>query len=484
MRLCASTGQTIAIRQVLPDAQMVGATEVSFTRCRCRPSDVRPGDLFVVLYPPGARRDAALQQALTRGCAAVLADHPLETLPVPVIYVSNAREAFGRISHALADYPARKLHVIGVTGAYGKTTTACLLTRVLVEAGFNTGMLSTLGYFEGEESTFPRETTPPADELALSLARMVENHCTHAVIEVTGKAIRERYLAGTELDAAVLVNTDAESKADHRNSYFHVLEWLKPEGVAIVNADDSGCRSWLSGLAHPALTVGLQMPAEIKGREISRQLGEEIFYLIAGEETFPVRTRMFGRHHILSCLAAAAVGLVYQIPVEVIVKALESVDQIPGRLQPVLAGQPFSVFVDAADSTQAIRATLTTIRPLVSGRLICVAHPPRRCQGDTAAWVQTLEELADVIVLTLPGVGEGHTNLLAAGAKHLRDRRRAMLLPDRTEAIGWALTQARPGDCVLLLGNGHRLWKATRNGELIVDDYRFVRQWLEQEYPA
>lgn len=487
MRLCASTGQSIALRQLLPDAHVVGAQDVPLSGCRCHPREVRPGDLFVLLHPPGARRDAALEQALLRGCAAVVSDQPLSGVSVPVIYVSDAREAFGRISHALAGYPARKLHAVGVTGAFGKTTTACLVTRVLVQAGLPTGMLSTLGYFEGEESSFPRETTPPADELARSLARMVENRCTHAVVEVSEKALGQRYLAGMEFDSAVVINTGSrlgrEPQTAEGNGWLAILEWLKPEGFAVLNADDGGCRSALSQVGHPTLTVGLQNAAEIKGREIERHLGEEIFYITAGGETFPVRTRMFGRHHILSCLAAAAVGLVYQIPLEVIVKALESLDQIPGRLQPVFAGQPFSVFIDAARAVASLQATLGTIRPLVSGRLICVATPPERAQLELATWMELVQKFADLAVLTLAGAGEGHINGLNAAARHVSDRQRVVVLPERTEAIGYALTQARAEDCVVILGNGHRLWKATADGGLLVDDYRFVRQWLRQEFP-
>lgn len=487
MRLCASTGQSIALRQLLPDAHVVGGQDVPLTGCRCQPREVRPGDVFVLLHPRGARREAALQQALVRGCAAIVSDQPLSGVSVPVIYVPDAREAFGRISHALAGYPARKLHAIGVVGAFGKTTTACLVTRVLVQAGFPTGMLSTLGYFEGEESSFPRETTPPADELARSLARMVENQCTHAVVEVSEKALCERYLAGMEFDSAVIINTAArdgrELKSIDGKGWLDILEWLKPEGFMVLNADDGGCRTALSRVGHPTLTIGLQNAAEIQGREIERHLGEEIFYITAGGETFPVRTRMFGRHHILSCLAAAAVGLVYQIPLEVIVKALESLDQIPGRMQPVFGGQPFSVFIDAAQAVPSLQATLETVRPLVRGRLICVATPPERAQVNLSAWMELLEKFADLAVLTLPGVGDGQVNALNAAARYVADRQRVIVLPERTEAIGYALTRAQADDCVLILGNGHRLWKATGDGDLLVDDYRFVRQWLRQEFP-
>lgn len=484
MRLCASTGEAIALRQILPDAQILSSQDIPLRGCRCNPREVKPGDLFVLVQPEGPDREPALEQALTRGCAAVVSDRPLPGLSVPVVYVADAREAFGRIVHALAGYPSQKLNVIGVTGALGKTTAALLITRVLFQAGYQPGMLTTLGYFEGEESSFPKETTPPAHELAASLARMVDSACTHAVVEVSPKALRENFTAGTEFDAVVVLNTDDPLQdRSARDQWFQLLDGLKPEGFAVLNSDDGGCRARLARVEQPTLTIGLNSAAEIQGWEISRFLGEEVFYIIAGGESFPLRTRLFGRHHITHCLAAAAVGLVYQIPLETIVKALESVDQIPGRLQPVLAGQPFSVFVDAAESLAALKNTLETVRPLVQGRLICVVNPPRQRDGEAGAVLEILNQTADLAVLTRPGHGESSSVPLNQWAKQVRNNSRFVVVPERMEAIGWALTQARPEDCVLLLGNGHRLWRATAEVGLMVDDYRFARQWLRNEFP-
>jgi len=365
MKLCSRAGTTITLQQLLPDIQVFGDGELEVGACHSQPSRIRPGDLFALLHPPGPRRDAAIEQAVARGCAAILSEDALPGLSVPVICVSDIRTAYGRICHALHGFPAQKLGVIGVTGTYGKTTTSCLIARILVQAGYSVGMLTSLGYFEGEESVFPTETTPGPEELAQRLARMADNECTHAVVEVSGKAIKQRYLAGLELDMAVFLNDETDRVSCHngRCNWFSLVNHLRPEGLAIFNADDTRCRAALAEIEHPALTVGIHAAAEIKAREIQRHLGEETFYVCVGDETFPVRTKMFGRHHIRNCLAAVAVGLTYQVPMEVIVQALESVDQIPGRLQPVLGGQPFSVFIDAAETPASLSAAFQAIRP-------------------------------------------------------------------------------------------------------------------------
>ena len=485
MKLCPRFGTTITLQQLLPDIQVFGEGELEVAACHSQASRIKPGDLFVLLYPPGPRREAAIEQALQRGCAAILSEDVLVGLSVPVICVSDVRAAYGHICQALHGFPSQKLGVIGVTGSYGKTTTACLVARILVQTGHSVGMLTSLGYFEGEDSIFPKETTPGPEELAQRLARMADNGCTHAVVEVSEKALKQKYLAGLELDTAVFLNDDRsrDDSSDARRHWFSLLSNLRAEGLAIFNADDPRCRAVLAETDHPALTVGIQATAEIKAREISRHLGEEIFYICVGDESFPVRTRMFGRHHISNCLAAVAVGLAYQVPMEVIIQALESVDQIPGRLQPVLGGQPFSVFVDAADTPHALSVTLQAVRSQVQGRLICVASLPRNCRHDLAKWLELLDGQCDLAVLTLGDPGGEEPTALSTLAADLGKSPRRVVLPDRTEAIGWALTQAKQEDCVLIVGNGHRQWRPLKDSDLTVDDYQFTRQWLRQEFP-
>ncbi|MGQ9505659.1 MAG: Mur ligase family protein [Thermogutta sp.] len=485
MKLCSRVGTTITLQRLLPNIQVFGDGEVEVAACHSQPSRIRPGDLFVLLHPPGPRREAAVEQAVRRGCAAILSEDILVGVNVPVICVSDVRTAYGHICQALHGFPAQKLSVIGVAGSYGKTTTACLVARILVQAGHSVGMLTSLGYFEGEESTFPPETTPGPEDLALRLARMLDNGCTHAVVEVSGKAIKQQYLAGLELNTVVFLNDDVNAvySGSGRVNWFSLLNDLRAEGLAIFNADDSRCRAALAETNHPALTVGVQSAAEIKAKEIRRHLGEEIFYICLGDESFPVRTRMFGRHHIRNCLAAAAVGLAYQVPMEVIVQALESVDQLPGRLQPVLAGQPFSVFVDAAETPQALAVVLQAVRPQVEGRLICVASLPRSPRHELTKWLELLHQECDLAVLTLNDPGREDPAIFSTFSVETKKVLQRITLPDRAEAIGWALTQAKEKDCVLIVGNGHRQWRPVKGNDLEVDDYQFTRQWLRQEFP-
>ena len=118
--------------------------------------------------------------------------------------------------------------------------------------------------------------------------------------------------------------------------------------------------------------MGIESPAEITAVPVEQCISEQTFLLTAGSETVPVRTQMIGTHHIYNCLAAAAVGLAYGIELTTVVRGLESVGHVPGRLERIECGQPFGVFVDFAHTPDALTGVLKTLRQVTSGRLICV----------------------------------------------------------------------------------------------------------------
>ena len=149
MQVCPDLGHVVSLRGLLPDGELIGADDVGISGCTCDSRRVRRGDLFVALVGNHCNGNDFIDEAIHRGCAAVLSDRPLPDCPVPCCVVSNVREAHGRVCHTLAGNPSRKLKLIGVTGTNGKTTTSCLIAGILTAADYRTGVLGTLGYLDG-----------------------------------------------------------------------------------------------------------------------------------------------------------------------------------------------------------------------------------------------------------------------------------------------------------------------------------------------
>ena len=428
-----------------------------------------------------------IAEAAARGCTAVVSQRPAPPdCGLTWCTVPNAREAYGRVCQTLAGSPTRHLKLIGVTGTNGKTTTSCLIAGVLTAADHRVGVLGTLGYLDGRFVEPATHTTPPPDRLAALLARMVRNECSHAVMEVSSHGLDQARVAGAWFDAACVTNVTHDhldyhaSLRNYRLAKARLFDHLADEGFVVLNADDAGSAGYLRQLNCPTLTVGIRQAAEITALPIEQCMSQQTFLLTAGRETVPVQTQMIGTHHIYNCLVAAAVGLAYGIELTTVVRGLESVGHVPGRLERIECGQPFGVFVDFAHTPDALTGVLQTLRQVTSGRLICVfgAGGGRDCQKRPLMG-RAVEQGAQVAILTNDNPRhEDPQTIIRNVLEGFCIPAAVEVIPDRVEAIRRGLAIARPGDCVLIAGKGHEKYQIVGDEHLPLDDCEVAREWL------
>jgi len=442
--------------------------------------------LFVAML--GAENDGHdhIASAIEQGARAVLAEQWIPTGNVPFCVVEDSREALGRVCHALAGHPAERVPVIGVTGTNGKTTTSCLIASILRMAGQLPALAGTLGYCDGRRTRPAPLTTPPAPLLADWLARSEQRGATHAVLEISSHALAQRRTAGFDLDVACVTNVRRDhldfhgTIANYKAAKARLFSQLRDGGVAVLNLDDAACREFLPTIPGPALTYGMHSEAEVTATVIERHRSEQTFLLTAGADTAPVRTAIIGDHHVANCLAAATVGLVYGINLDTIVRGIERITTMPGRLERIECGQPFSAFVDYAHTPDALEQVLKTLRQVCSGRLICVfGAGGERDRAKRPLMGRAVEQGADVAIIT---DDNPRREKPAAIADHIvrgfKRPRSAVVIHDRTKAIHTALAAAEPGDCVLVAGKGHESAQIIGSQRYEFDDREVVRQWL------
>ncbi|MEX0710908.1 MAG: UDP-N-acetylmuramoyl-L-alanyl-D-glutamate--2,6-diaminopimelate ligase, partial [Pirellulales bacterium] len=401
-------------------------------------------------------------------------------------------QAFGRLCQSLAGDPSRRLKVVAITGTNGKTTTSYLAASVLSAAGFQPGIVGTLGYADGVEVARAPWTTPPAPVLATWLARMLANGCTHAVLEASSHGLAQSRLAGVELDVGCVTNVrhdhlDYHGTLDqYRAAKARLLDHLLPEAIAIVNADDEVAAGYLAHFDGPVLSVGIDAAAEVAATLVEQHISEQTFLLTVGSQTVPVRTTLIGRHNVYNCLVAAAVGLAYGIDLATVVRGLETITTIPGRLERLECGQPFGVFVDYAHTADALAGCLATLRGVTSGRLICVfGAGGDRDPSKRPLMGRAVSGAADVAVITNDNPrSEPPREIVAGILSGFEHPSAARVILDRAEAIGWALAQARAGDCVLIAGKGHEREQLVGDERIACDDRQLARERLYSSSPV
>ena len=453
---------SISLRELFPHAHIFHSPNDIFVETLCSDSRrVRTGDLFVAMM--GRERDGHdhVVEALENGAGAVLTERLLP-ISAPQCVVEDTRVAHARLCLELAGRPDRQLRVTGVAGTAGKTVTSLLMASILKESGRRVGLTSTIGYCDSEDLAPAVETTPRSPQLATWLGRMAENGCRDAVIELDHRALGDRRASAVPLHTAVLTNLRRPSRELMQGDAYEVycrrnrqvFQQLADDGVVILNADDEQSMAMASSIGHGLLTVGVRNDADLTAKVLERNRGEQLFLLRAGTDSAPVRTRMLGDFHVHNCLLAAAAGLRLGLTLEQIVRGLEALDRVPGRLDRVVAGQGCGVFLDSSQETATLADNLRELRKVTPGRVICVfSGHPAEDETVCAARGRVVERGADYGLVT------GHQLGAKASLQTMHDvldgwqaPERAHLMPSREQAIRWALQQARDDDTVFVAG--------------------------------
>ncbi len=485
MRSFCPRPQGVSLAEILPKSHFFGGSSIHVSACCDTARLCRPGDLFVAIATPELDGHDDVEEAVRRGAAAILAERPLP-VAVPTCVVRDSRAAFGNVCHALAGDPSQQLRSVGISGSHGKTVTSILVTSILEAAGDPVAVWNSLGSCDGfqVQARSNRVVSPP--DLARWLATSRDHGCTHAVLEASSVNLASRRWDGVQLDAAILTNVRRSNLDFHgsvwnyRRAEKRLLDHLKPEGFAVINADDPGCIAMASQTHRPLITFGCDKPAEVTARRLEQHHGRQSFLLSAGRESILVRSAMVGEAHLSNCLAAAAVATVLGIDLPTIARGLEAVRCVPGRMESVCQGQDFPVYLDTLTTPDAVAMMLQSLRSVTRKRLICVLGVPTdRDVSDLPRFGRILERMADTCILTAAD-RRGKLPLEAAhGVLDGFDRAAvAQLIPDRDRAIAWALQKARSQDTVYILGRNHEQTIDPRACAVAEDDRALVSSTL------
>ncbi len=445
---------------------------------------VRLGDLFVALRGGSLDGHDFIPQAISNGAAAVVGDRDLRGFSVPYVRLDNSREALSWIAASFYDWPARNLTMIGVTGTDGKTTVTNLIHRILLAAGLKAGMISTVNAVIGGEvlDTGFHVTTPDAHDVQRYLAGMVSTGLTHVVLETTSHGWAQHRVDACEFDVGVVTNITHEHLDQHGSYenyraakarlFLSLARTLpKPQGnprLAILNQDDRSFEYLDAVVKVNRLTYGLAEDAGVRAEHVEQDPAGTHFIAVGTDFRVAIKSNLVGLFNVSNCLAALATAVAgIGINPATAAGAIASFEGVPGRMERIEMGQDFAAIVDFAHTPNALKSVLEAARSLLSGlasrpRIIAVFgsaglrdREKRRLMAEVSA------ELADLTVLTAEDPrSESLQSILeemvqGARAKGGAEGKSFWRIPDRGDAIRFALRLARPRDMVLACGKGH-----------------------------
>lgn len=464
--------------------------EVDITGITFDSRTVKPDDLFVAIK--GFESDGHLYaaQSAQSGASAILAQHAIEGVNLPTLIVDDTLAALAPLGSTFYDHPDRALEIVGVTGTNGKTTTCYLIEHIMREAGRKTGLIGTVEIRVGEESRVAHRTTPQSSEIMAILDEMRRDNVDTVAMEVSSHALALHRVDGIDFDVAAFTNLSQDHLDFHESmeEYYTTKKRLFTEYNArtrVVAIDTKMGARLAQELEETGsvMTVGRTSAASVRSSEEDFHGRGINFTLVTPEGSAPVRLPLIGTYNIDNALVAAGCALALNVPLATVASALNTVPQVPGRLERIVSGQPFEVVVDYAHTPDALAKAITALRSVTPGKVIVVFG----CGGDRDPEKRPLMgrvvgQNADIALATSdnPRTEDSVAILLQVRDGLKKTDGHYSLEVDRRHAIERACRMAGPGDCVLIAGKGHEDYQIFAHHTIHFDDREVARESLEK----
>lgn len=465
-----------------------GNMDVEIGTLTCKSKEQNKNGLFFCI--PGTRFDAHdfAPEAVKNGCVALVVEHYLP-LEVPQVLVSSGRGALARMAAAFHGWPSRKLRLVGITGTKGKTTTTFLLKAVCERAGWKTGIIGTTGNMIGDRRLSSSLTTPDPIDLQKTLHMMVDEGVQVVVMEVSAHAIDQLRLDGMTFEVGCYTNL-SQDHLDYfhtMDNYFEAKRRFFTSGMvlnAALNADEDTTARIQDGLTIPHITYGIASDSDLFARDIEiTENGVSFETRLQGMHNIGIDLKMTGMFNVYNALAAASCAMILGVPARDIEYGLESVKNVPGRIEMLPTGTPYKVILDYSHVPEALKNILLTVREFARGRVIALFG----CGGDRDRGKRPMMgeiggQLADFCILTSDNPRtEDPMAILAQVEEGIRPTGKPyVVIENRRDAIRYGLEMAKDGDVLVLAGKGHETYQEIMGVKRPFDEKVVVRELLEE----
>ena len=458
----------------LPPGEGMLLAELGISGITADSRQVKPGDLFVAI--PGTAIDGArfIAKAVAAGALAVLADRQADIADPGVLLLrsNNPRRALALM--AARFYESQPDTIVAITGTSGKTSVAEFTRQIWTVLGRPAASLGTIGLIKPDGGVYGSLTTPDPVSLARTLRELSDEGVTHLALEASSHGLDQSRLDGAKVTIGAYTNLGR----DHLDYHKDVEDYLQAKlglfvrlldprsGTAVVNADGARAGDVVGAAAARGLqviTVGVQGET-LKLAAIERQDGfAQQLTIEAAGRSWQVSLPLIGEYQAENAMLAAGIALAAGEDIGRTIAAMGKLTGVKGRLEIVGRARGGLAVVDYAHKPEALAAALKSLRPFVTGKLICVFgcggdrdKGKRPIMGDIAA------KAADVVIVTddNPRCEDPATirqEILAAASG-------AVEIGDRAEAIATAMAMLGKGDVVVVAGKGHE------TGQIIGDD--------------
>ncbi len=453
---------------------------------------IEEGCVFICIAGVNFDGHTAAAYAAEAGASAVVVERDVEIAGnTSVIRVDKTRYAMAHIAAAYFGYPANRMKIIGITGTKGKTTTAYLIKSILENAGYQVGLIGTIETIIGEKHIPAINTTPESFTLQGYLKEMADFGCGVVVMEVSSQGLMMHRTQAIDFELGIFTNIEPDHIGPNEHANFE--EYAACKGmlfrqcrVGIVNADDAHVDLVLAGHTCAIEKYGFSERADLRAEDV-RLVAEPgylgIAFRSAGLLELEVQIDTPGKFSVYNALAAIALCRHFDIAGEDIVKALR-VAKVKGRIEMIPVSDDFTLMIDYAHNAMSLKSLLTTLKEYEPKRIVCLFG----CGGNRSKlrryeMGEVSGTFADLTIITSdnPRFEDPHEIIADVRSGIQKTSGEYVEIPDRKEAIAYAIHNAKKGDVIVLAGKGHEDYQEIEGKKHPMDERVLIKEILSEK---
>lgn len=452
------------------------------------------GGMFVAIQGTVVDGHNFIESAVEAGAEVIVVEKEtdVENKDITVLLVENGRKALSLMSAAYFDYPAKKMITVGITGTKGKSTTEHMVRDIIEKSGKICGIIGTVGAFMNGRSVPTEHTTPESYELQKLFAMMVEEGCEYMVMEVSSQGIKMDRVAGIEFDYGVFTNISPDhiGPGEHENFEEYLsckAELFRRCKTGIINRDDEHYDDIVKYATCPIVTFGTSEEADMRAcdiRHVSKGGELSMEFHAEGALEGEIVVGLPGRFNIYNALCAACTGVALGMPKEVILHALEHV-KVQGRVEVMPVSEDFSVLIDFAHNGVSSESVLSTLREYNPHRIVSIFG----CGGNRSKvrryeMGEVIGRMSELAIITSDNPRRENVMDIIEDIKvgMAKSDGTYVVIPDREEAVAYALEHAEKGDMIILLGKGHEEYQEINGIKYHYSDREAVVKGMKKVY--
>ncbi|MEO0142642.1 MAG: UDP-N-acetylmuramoyl-L-alanyl-D-glutamate--2,6-diaminopimelate ligase [candidate division WOR-3 bacterium] len=441
---------------------------------------ISPGALFVAIKGERFDGHTFIPAARKNGALCVIAEKKVDT-DLPQVIVDDSRDALWFVARRFYK-ETEKLNKIGITGTNGKTTTAFLIHSILNSVSRRAGLIGTI-YYIGRDKIKAERTTPESLDIFKIIEKFRKEGMEDVVMEVSSHALALKRVAGLEFRVAIFTNLSQDHLDFHRtmdeykNSKLKIFSLLSKDGIALVNCDDPIYNEIARMNMRKIITYGMNKGATVSGEVLEDSIDGMKLKIDYQGNSFIVSSKLIGRFNAYNILASFATGVALGLSTTAVIKGIESLVGVKGRMEQVENG----IFVDYAHTPDALQNVLLSLRRYPHKRLIVVFGCGGERDWDKRPKMGKIaSDLADFVILTSDNPrGEEPERIIEDIKRGITNRNYKVIL-DRKAAIEYGIGFKEDGDILLIAGKGHEEYQILKDRKIPFDDAQIVRDCVKR----